>query len=1019
MRITGWHIDAFGALQDHQISGLSPGLNVIYGANEAGKSTLLAFIRGVLFRFPDGRSKENTYEPRSGLKRRGRLFLEAEDGAWTVERSSGRPALAIKRPDGKEGQPSDLARLVGGVDGAVFSSIFAFSTLELDALDAFQADAVAERIFAALHTGAGRSPLQAAGALGDLRAELLRPRGSARINNLKKQLSDIEAALATARAHALRYGDLARELHQTQDRRDELNRHIADLAKRHRDHEVLVELWPSWTRMATARSELDRLAASGVAGEDQARLASLHERSLSTRALLADRREGLEAIQAQIETVVVDDALVGLAPAIKTCHALASAYEANLARLEPARRDVAELERSLGEDLALAGPGWTADRIATLDVSLTAVAEALGWEERLAQARDRVSHAQARVQEHTSRIQAGAADVAGLAERIDALGTPPDAEEIEAALAHLSSARALLGEVTDLKAELRIDQLAIAQRAAAMAGRGYGSMQRALYVLAGLCILAAAAMTLGGRMYAAGSLGLAGVGIGAIAVFFRPPRTTSPPGEGEEPPGGGATAARLSACQARLASASEGLAIPNPPTTHDLEAQATRLARAQNKRESLDELTRAHTYAAAEQESLASDLRLASAELDAAREDCARSEAEWAGWAAARGLPADLRPAVGADVLTVLRRAGDSANRLGHSRAGLGALESDIGAFADEVSELARQAGRGGDARSPAATIRSLFALVTSDEAARAKLEKLQADRRAVQKQLARSEAELAAILGEAGVATAADLDSLAAAASRAAVLAHEANEAEHHIASRLGTTGRSEELAAELAKGDMPAWQAALDQLTVHVRELSAEREAVIHKGGELQAAMAALADSHEVADLELLAEGVRSEIAQAAAQWAKLALAEALIRETLGRFERERQPYVVKRSSELFAQITAGRYESVIATNKTLEVCDRHGQFIPASALSRGTAHQLYLCVRFGLAEELARRATSLPLVMDEVLVHFDPVRAGALAKVVADVSRNHQLLVFTCHPETVRLLSAAAPTLEVINL
>ena len=52
MRISEIHIDGFGILADKHIIGLIPGINAIYGPNEFGKSTLLAFIRRILFGFP-------------------------------------------------------------------------------------------------------------------------------------------------------------------------------------------------------------------------------------------------------------------------------------------------------------------------------------------------------------------------------------------------------------------------------------------------------------------------------------------------------------------------------------------------------------------------------------------------------------------------------------------------------------------------------------------------------------------------------------------------------------------------------------------------------------------------------------------------------------------------------------------------------------------------------------------------------------------------------------------------------
>ncbi len=52
---------------------------VFYGPNEAGKSTILNFVRTILFGFPTQRRKEH-YPPNAGGKHGGRIVLTGGDG---------------------------------------------------------------------------------------------------------------------------------------------------------------------------------------------------------------------------------------------------------------------------------------------------------------------------------------------------------------------------------------------------------------------------------------------------------------------------------------------------------------------------------------------------------------------------------------------------------------------------------------------------------------------------------------------------------------------------------------------------------------------------------------------------------------------------------------------------------------------------------------------------------------------------------------------------------------------------
>ena len=64
MLLTRLKLDYFGKFSGKELE-LKPGINLIYGENEAGKSTLHAFIKGILFGIErlrgGGEVKEDTY----------------------------------------------------------------------------------------------------------------------------------------------------------------------------------------------------------------------------------------------------------------------------------------------------------------------------------------------------------------------------------------------------------------------------------------------------------------------------------------------------------------------------------------------------------------------------------------------------------------------------------------------------------------------------------------------------------------------------------------------------------------------------------------------------------------------------------------------------------------------------------------------------------------------------------------------------------------------------------------------
>ena len=117
----------------------------------------------------------------------------------------------------------------------------------------------------------------------------------------------------------------------------------------------------------------------------------------------------------------------------------------------------------------------------------------------------------------------------------------------------------------------------------------------------------------------------------------------------------------------------------------------------------------------------------------------------------------------------------------------------------------------------------------------------------------------------------------------------------------------------------------------------------------------------------------------------------------------------------------MTDGAYEKIVQTEDGagLKVVDRRGVMKGPEALSRGTAEQLYLCLRLGLISEFGRRHVTLPLIMDAVLVNFDIERARAMAAVFDAFARDRQVLLFTCHHETVALFQDMSPGTRVLRM
>ena len=143
---------------------------------------------------------------------------------------------------------------------------------------------------------------------------------------------------------------------------------------------------------------------------------------------------------------------------------------------------------------------------------------------------------------------------------------------------------------------------------------------------------------------------------------------------------------------------------------------------------------------------------------------------------------------------------------------------------------------------------------------------------------------------------------------------------------------------------------------------------------------------------------------------------IASHLLEKTVKLYELERQPKVLEKTSEIFRGITGNEFKRVIfpMDGASIKVERANGAIIDEELLSRGTLEQLYLSFRLAHLDVYHRDKPSIPLVMDDVIVNFDPARAKRTAVVLADFANDSgiQINFFTCHPHTADLFPQRSP-------
>ncbi len=260
--------------------------------------------------------------------------------------------------------------------------------------------------------------------------------------------------------------------------------------------------------------------------------------------------------------------------------------------------------------------------------------------------------------------------------------------------------------------------------------------------------------------------------------------------------------------------------------------------------------------------------------------------------------------------------------------------------------------------------------------------------------------ARLAELVHRTGV----PVDELAEAEARARAareLDREIRELEATIVDRLGTTTLAE-AEARLRDVNFDVVAERADRIAETLQEIESRRDRDQRAIGGREQGLALLGGESKASEL---AETAAAHLARARALARRAAVARAavaLLEREVERHRSEREGPVLRRASDLFVALTEQRWSGLRASegeDGEPEIrCIRDGKEHPVGALSQGTADQLYLALRLAALEHHARGGAQLPLVLDDVLVHFDEERMGAALVALADVARSVQVLLFT---------------------
>ncbi|TWU44041.1 Chromosome partition protein Smc [Novipirellula aureliae] len=152
MRIKDIQIDGFGVWTGLSVDSLSDGMTLFYGPNEAGKTTLMQFLRAQLYGFTSDR-RERYLPPVYGGTPGGAIRVTGPGGGYQIRRTSQLTdsgvtgQLTVTGQDGLAQGQHRLTSLLGQIDEPIFTNVFAIGIRELQELSTLDDTSAADELY--------------------------------------------------------------------------------------------------------------------------------------------------------------------------------------------------------------------------------------------------------------------------------------------------------------------------------------------------------------------------------------------------------------------------------------------------------------------------------------------------------------------------------------------------------------------------------------------------------------------------------------------------------------------------------------------------------------------------------------------------------------------------------------------------------------------------------------------------------------------------------------------------------
>ncbi|WNB91457.1 AAA family ATPase [Bacillus sp. NEB1478] len=379
MKVLSVHIYHFGVLQDCKLNLEPSNLQLLFGENEAGKTTLMDFMKCMLFGFPSRNQSKKRYEPKNGNRLGGKITVEhASLGRWTIERIEGAKVsgdISIYDETGQQKEEAFLTVLLDGMDQTLFEGAYCFGLDGLQKLDKLTSEELGNFLMSTAISG-DRDLLEIEQTFEKKQGELFKKAGKKPVINEKmEQLKTIEQTLHEHRRKNENYQILNEKKEQLEKELKQIAVELSGFQKELGSFKRLFELQPVLEKYKQLKLQLKTFDADQMFFPENGihRYEQCQEQLLGLNGELSYIDERLLSIEKEKDALSISDKLIQNQKEIKQLFNKLPEYEHLQKQLVEFDRSLSHIENEeLGITEAI-GETWRSNELQQLALTLSSL----------------------------------------------------------------------------------------------------------------------------------------------------------------------------------------------------------------------------------------------------------------------------------------------------------------------------------------------------------------------------------------------------------------------------------------------------------------------------------------------------------------------------------------------------------------------------------------------------------------------------------------------------------------------